>query len=1088
MKKTFLQFALILFVSSLALFSVSNFVNSQSSSDAIAIRVMPNPNHYTIERWYQEQEFQGSPQSLIVDGYQAIRDGRTVYVNAANIDTVNNLIYTNIYLISYTQESENATVDILGQIISHWKFNHNVINTGKCSISTMYCQEDSDCSGNYVCGNESNSWQEGKCVIEDTTLDLSDTKNCLTDQDCPNNLYCTSLKSQIIRDVRRLGQLTDVHFLLSLYNSQNNGYPTLNSGTYIPQMSISTWPSWQTELSKEIKLSSNVIDPVNTLGYCGGDFALDTCWDSTNQSFYDSSSQDGIDLPNNSLVYIYTTDVNGTDYDICANMESGYDVAEGSVSNLDCNFDIGYFGNIINEEPILVDYNLEGSSAEVFSGTIRVEDPEGNPMTWQLDTSSGSWSSWSSAPVLQGTNNPNQKRIFAQIAGNSGSYPIEIIVSDNAGNVMQEELDIVIGNIGPQIQAEDINYIIDTDDPLDYKAYIYGNNLPDSVDQLVSNLDISYIGFPSNFIPGSFPTHITNLGHGFSKNITKIADNRFELNITGLLGDTNGDGNINENLGLEDPGSEQIIFSLYVQDETGAGSTKSFTFNVIFQKPHLVLQCLEDVRYNNDYGCQVVVDNPTDGTSFSYNNLPNNLSGNNTTGLISGRAVAIGEHDISVTASNEYGGSDMDEFTLNINSYCGDGGTQSLNSEHAGGPDGDGREDCDGYSNIASNSSDSSINKQYACTTSQIGQHPKPVPLGTCTFTGGYCGDGVVQTEFESCDFGADISDCCVTCGWVNAFHEMNLTFQSGESEAYIDKNDTVYANFPQVRDFNPIGLMDAEIIPTEVESVAVVYVTDTSGSMGTNGMNDVIYALSGTGIGGGGALGDLHDHSSEIFVGLVEFDSNVRVEPIVDITDYSNYQNLVQTVQAYTAGGLTNTLDAFQEAYNLLSNFSDVDKKFIVVLADGQGTDASSIATQAKSEGIEIYAITYNNDSIADEMCEWSSDDNASVCYGSDPYHYSYQSSDASSAFDSITDDIVSGPEGTLSVSINGNPYNFDIVGNILEDLQVNYSGVTCTQSTAVCSPDLVPISVNFDGQGEIRLYNLRLNVADSCGSQSNN
>ncbi len=59
MKKTFLQFALILFVSSLAVFSVGNFVSSQSSSDAIAIRVMPNPNHYTIERWYQEQVFKG---------------------------------------------------------------------------------------------------------------------------------------------------------------------------------------------------------------------------------------------------------------------------------------------------------------------------------------------------------------------------------------------------------------------------------------------------------------------------------------------------------------------------------------------------------------------------------------------------------------------------------------------------------------------------------------------------------------------------------------------------------------------------------------------------------------------------------------------------------------------------------------------------------------------------------------------------------------------------------------------------------------------------------------------------------------------
>ena len=68
----------------------------------------------------------GSPQALLVDGYEAIRDGRTVYVNAANIDPNTKLIYTNIYLISYNQDSAAQTVDILGQIITHWKFNSNL--------------------------------------------------------------------------------------------------------------------------------------------------------------------------------------------------------------------------------------------------------------------------------------------------------------------------------------------------------------------------------------------------------------------------------------------------------------------------------------------------------------------------------------------------------------------------------------------------------------------------------------------------------------------------------------------------------------------------------------------------------------------------------------------------------------------------------------------------------------------------------------------------------------------------------------------------------------------------------------------------
>jgi hypothetical protein len=1088
MKKLILQLSSVFFISSLVVFFVGNFVSSQSSSDAIAIRIMPNTNHYTIERWYQEQGFQGSPQSLIVDGYQAIRDGRTVYVNAANINNSTNKIYTNIYLISYTQESENATVDILGQIVSHWKFNHNVSNTGKCSISTMYCQEDDDCPGNYVCGNEGNNWQTAKCVISDSTDDLSNTKSCLTDQDCPNNLFCTSLKSQIIRDVRRVGQLTDINYLLDLYNRQNNKYPTLNSGTYIPQMSISTWPSWQTELSRELRLSANVIDPINTLGYCAGDFALDTCWNSDTQTFYDSNLQNGVNLPANSLVYIYTTDVNGSNYDICANMESGYDLADGSVSN--CNFDIGYYGSNTNEVPALVDYNLEGISSETFSGMIRVEDPEGNPMTWELDTSLSTWSNWSSPPVLQNTNNPKQKRIFAQIAGDSGTYPITITVSDNADNVMEKELNIVIDNVGPQIQAEDINYVIDAENPLDYKAYIIGNNLPSAVDNLVSNLTVSYSGFPGGFSSDTFNTSQTELGHGLSKNITKVADNRFELNITGILGDTDGEEGINEDLGLDDPESEEINFTLYVEDDTSAGSTANFSFNVIFQKPHLVLQCQEDVRLNQDYYCQVVVDNPTDGTNFLYNNLPNNLSGNNN-GLIAGSAIEAGSHNITVTAKNEYGGSDSKNFNLNINTYCGDGQWQNPNDELAGGPNGDGREDCDVSANIATNPGVSSVDKQYACTTNEINQHEKPVPLGTCTFTGGYCGDSTIQTELEDCDFGGDIANCCVTCTWQYDYQETNLSFQNGESEALIDKNDIVYVDFPQVRAFDSnTGKMDAEIIPTNLETTAVVYVTDTSGSMGFSGVSNVIEALVGSGVNGGGALGDLHNNSANIFVGLVEFDGapimSSQIEPIVDISNYSNYSNLVAKVEAYTAGGGTNTAEAFQEAYNLLSGFT-ADNKYIVFLADGDysGTNPNTITSQAKSEGIAIYTITYNNPSIQSMMCYWSSDDNNSVCDGPDPYVYSYQSSNAVSAFDSITDDITSGPEGTLTITINNQPYNFDITGEVMEDLEVDYSGVICEPLSATCNPDKVPITISFTaGQGDVRLYNLRLNVAEQCGN----
>ncbi|MEA3463790.1 MAG: hypothetical protein U9R14_01820, partial [Patescibacteria group bacterium] len=166
-----------------------------TSPDAIAIRVIPNSSHYSALRWYQEQGFTGSPQSLIIDGYEAVRDGRTVYVNAAN--AIGDNLYTNIYLISYNQDSEQATVDIFSQILNHWKFNTNITGAGNCSISSISCLSQDDCLDNYICDSNQN-----KCVLENSI-------NCLIDSDCPDNLFCDSDKAEITRDTKRLSDLAE---------------------------------------------------------------------------------------------------------------------------------------------------------------------------------------------------------------------------------------------------------------------------------------------------------------------------------------------------------------------------------------------------------------------------------------------------------------------------------------------------------------------------------------------------------------------------------------------------------------------------------------------------------------------------------------------------------------------------------------------------------------------------------------------------------------------------------------------------------------------------------------------------------------
>src|SRR5680860_544168 len=103
----FLSFAVTLAVLSLSFFfgnTVSAQLDPQNQNDAIGIRVIPNPNHFSVSRWYESQGFYRSPQALIVDGYEALRDGRTVYINAAHILPETKQIYTNICLL-YTSDA-----------------------------------------------------------------------------------------------------------------------------------------------------------------------------------------------------------------------------------------------------------------------------------------------------------------------------------------------------------------------------------------------------------------------------------------------------------------------------------------------------------------------------------------------------------------------------------------------------------------------------------------------------------------------------------------------------------------------------------------------------------------------------------------------------------------------------------------------------------------------------------------------------------------------------------------------------------------------------------------------------------------------
>ncbi|MEA1962965.1 MAG: putative metal-binding motif-containing protein [Patescibacteria group bacterium] len=284
----------------LLLFCNNNEVLSENSSDVIAIRIIPNYEHYGADQWYKNQDFSGSPQSIIVNGCAGVRDGHTVYVNVGNV-APGGTLYTNIYLITYNQDAESATSDIFGNILNHWQFNTNISDIGHC---------------------------RGKNSII-----------CDLDEDCPIGDFCDSFKSLVVRDVKRLEDLAQIRNVLENYHKQGH-YPILEAGTYLPNKTISAWTSWQEAFSDEIDYNLP-LDPVNKMGECcpsdadncdkTGNYNTYTCWDE-NKKIFATDLPD--QLPDSSLIYFYSSSI--FDYNLCAFLESGLDVAGKQLVDASC--------------------------------------------------------------------------------------------------------------------------------------------------------------------------------------------------------------------------------------------------------------------------------------------------------------------------------------------------------------------------------------------------------------------------------------------------------------------------------------------------------------------------------------------------------------------------------------------------------------------------------------------------------------------------------------------------------------------------------------------------------------------------------
>jgi len=796
-----------------------------TSPDAIAIRVIPNPDHHGISRWYNEQGFKGSPQALTIDGYEALRDGRTVYVNAANV--VGDELYTNIYLISYNQDAEAATKSILDQIISHWKFNTN------------------------IAGSEQ--------------------------------------KARITRDTKRLSRLAEIKIAVENYKEDKGYYPKLAAGTYLANKTISTWPSWQQTLAKELGVGLPT-DPINKLGECLG-YDSATCWKESDKTFAGTILADGaLELPADSNALVYTAAADGSSYNVCAIMESGLvsvvlsaGACAGSAIET-----VQYGETAINHPPTITCGSLVGPPAKEFKGYISASDPNGDTLSWSINTGGTTWTGWSAPPEKRDTINSNQKEIHAERAGNEGSYSFSVTVDDGRGGQTTKTCLINIGSALPVVT------------PITDKEIVIGETLDFMI----------YATDPGGNYPLSFTINPS-------------------LNYT-VEGDRNGhvSQTIDTSFSASPEGTNHLISVNAVNSASPGVSSpvQSFNLKVINHKPVITkpLSCAITVRTDSSYSCDIAATDP-DGHTISYiisSDPANSGLTIDANGKISGTPTVAGNYTITVTAKDQYNAvSSPESFTLKVNTYCGDGIYQTTNGEGV-------VEKCDGSNNIAAAPAGSSLDKQYACDS-------------TCQFTGGYCGDEVAQSDKEDCD-GADLDgkDCvmaypdqftggtlsCVnnctfdTSQCISTFsisgnikdYMSALPLEGVEVKAVKHEDGSIIRSFTTSSDGN-YSLAD---IPALVEYNIIASKTDyADGNSGTFNLTEdkaIDFNLSGTGLQGaarfqltwGSSPKDLDSHlkfgATHIYYG--NKDENGAILDKDDINKYGPENIRIETL----AGGAT--------------------------------------------------------------------------------------------------------------------------------------------------------------------------------------
>ena len=294
-------------------------------TDIIGLRIYKNERHLSPLDWYRSSSavtFQGSPSPIVINDYSGLRDGRTVYVNAAStyiggFNSINTNIYTNVSLLSYNQNAGLETTNIFNQLVNDWTFNINLDPDLRDDViedvirwqdlRTMETKLDNYAFQNKYCAyvidpvrgvcstfpiNYYHFDIDGDNVIDsfnEITEESSECYNVSTTVSCNSDSECQNHEMGFDKCV--------------------GVYPEINEGTYVQGISTSAWPSWTATLSNEIG-SSLPVDPINEFSECADPnnplvfYNEQTCWSVSNETFF---------CPIGSQVYYYQT---GNSYNV----------------------------------------------------------------------------------------------------------------------------------------------------------------------------------------------------------------------------------------------------------------------------------------------------------------------------------------------------------------------------------------------------------------------------------------------------------------------------------------------------------------------------------------------------------------------------------------------------------------------------------------------------------------------------------------------------------------------------------------------------------------------------------------------------